>query len=126
MPDETEDFAAVIAKAQRVDKDMGGIFGTPGRTAFEPPPARVAAGPVLDWDAHCEVFCLPADKEGYVEILNMSLHGEATIRYEERTFTKDGDFMVAICYLTPRQRPAVDPDEDAGEAEPEVRPHRLP
>lgn len=126
MPDETEDFAAVIAKAQRVDKDMGGIFGAPGRVAFEPPAARPAAGPELDWDAHCEVFCLPSDKEGYVEILNMSLHGEATIRYEERTFTKDGDFMVAICYLTPRERPAQNPDEDAGDAEPAVRPHRLP
>jgi hypothetical protein len=124
--DETEDFATVIEKAQRVDKDMGGIFGAPGRVAFEPPAAHAAAGPDLDWDAHCDVFCLPSDKEGYQEVLNMSLHGEATIRYEERTFTKEGDFMVAICYLTPRERAAPNPDEDAGAAEPAVRPHRLP
>lgn len=126
MPDETEDFSAVIAKAQRVDKDMGGIFGAPGRVAFEPPAVRPAAGPELDWDAHCEVFCLPVDKDGYVEIINMCLHGEAVKQFEDRTFTKDGDFMIAICYLTPRQLPEPNPDEDAGDVEAEVRPHRLP
>ena len=126
MPDESEDFTAIIDKAQRIDKDMGGIFGTPGRVAFEPAPNRAAAGPELDWDAHCDVFCLPSDKDAYQEVLNLCLHGEATIRYEERTFTKDGDFMVAICYMTPRQRVAANPAEDAGDAEPVARPRRLP
>lgn len=126
MPDQSEDFSDVIAKAQRVSKDMGGLFGdgTPGRVAFEPGPDHAA--PEYDWDAHVAVFCLPSDREGYEEVLNMALHGEATVRYEERTFTKEGDFMVAICYLTPRLQPRPENDQDAGDAEPEVRPRRLP
>jgi hypothetical protein len=126
MPDETEDFATIIEKSQRVDKDMGSLFGTgaPGRVAFEP--ANRNAGADLEWDAHCDVFCIPADRDGYQDVLNQILHGEASLRYEERTFTKDGDFMVAICYLTPRERPRAAADEDAGDAEPDVRPHKMP
>lgn len=124
--DTSEDFSDVIAKAQSVNKDIGGLFsnGGPGRVAFEPGPD--AAGPDLEWDAHCDVFCLPSDKEGYEDVMNQCLRGEAKVRYERDTFTKDGDFMVAICYLTPRPRPAPVAGEDAGDAEPEVRPHRLP
>jgi hypothetical protein len=123
---ESEDFTDIINKAQRVDKDIGGLFGnsTPGRVAFEPRPDR--AGPEHDWDAHIDVFNLPADKEGYEDVMNKCLRGEATVRYERDTFTKEGDFMVAICYLTPHERPRPAADEDAGDAEPEVRPRRMP
>jgi hypothetical protein len=124
MPEQSEDFADVIAKAQRVDKDMGGLFGDGGRVAFEPAPDR--GGPDLEWDAHCDVFCLPADKDGYEEVMNLCLRGEAKMRYERDTFTKEGDFMVACVYLTPRERPRPAEGEDAGDAELEARPRRLP
>lgn len=121
----SEDFTDVVAKAQRVDKDMGNLFGTnPARVAFEP--QRRNAGPELDYDAHVKVFALPADASDYEDVLNMALRGEALIRFERDTFTKDGDFMVAVCYLTPRDRPQAAPDQDAGDAEPVVRPQRLP
>jgi hypothetical protein len=58
--------------------------------------------------------------------MNKCLHGEAVKQYEDRTFTKDGDFMVAFCYLTPREQVRAVDDEDAGDAEPEVRPRKLP
>lgn len=126
MPnDRSEDFTDVVAKAQRVDKDMGSLFGSdPARVAFEPNPRR--AGPELDYDAHVKVFTLPPDAADYEDVLNMALRGEALLRWERDTFTKDGDFMVAVCYLTPRDRPQAAPDQDAGDAEPIVRPQRLP
>ncbi len=125
MPnDQSEDFSDIISKAQRVTKDIGGLFGSEqGRVAFEP---RRAGGPDFDYDAHCDVFDLPADKEGYQDVLNTILRGEAILRYEERTFTKEGDFLVAVCYLTPREAPRPPQDQDAGDAEREARPRRLP
>jgi len=128
MPQESEDFTDVIERAQRVSGDLSGMFGSPngpGRVAFEPRANR-AAGPDLDFDAHCEVFALPADKEAYVDVLNQVLRGEAIIRYEDRTFSKEGDFMVAMVYMTPRVRVVPANNRDAGDAEPEERPRRLP
>lgn len=121
----SEDFTDVVAKAQRIDKDMGNLFGSDAaRVAFEPNPGR--AGPAMEFDAHVKVFALPPDAADYEDILNQVLRGEAILRWERDTFTKDGDFMVAICYLTPRARAAPAPDQDAGDAEPDVRPRRLP
>jgi len=125
MPQESEDFADVIEKAQRIGGDMGSLFNGPGRVAFEAQqPNR--AGPVQDYEAHSEVFALPADREAYEDVMNQVLRGEAIMRYEVRTFSKEGDFMVALVYLTPLARPAPAHDRDAGDAEPVERPRRLP
>jgi hypothetical protein len=129
MPKESEDFADVIEKAQKVGRsgDLGSLFNEqngPGRTAFEPRVNR--AGPDMDFEAHSEVFALPADREAYEDIMNQVMRGEAIMRYEDRTFTKEGDFMVALVYLTPRARPAVVNNQDAGDAEPVAQPRRLP
>jgi hypothetical protein len=127
MPQDSEDFADVIEKAQKVSNDLGSLFGAqngPGRVAFEQRGNRV--GPEMDFEAHSEVFALPADKDGYEDVMNQVLRGEAVMRYEDRTFSKEGDFMVALVYLTPRARPAVVNNQDAGDAEPAERPRRLP
>jgi hypothetical protein len=126
MPQDSEDFTDVIEKAQKISGDIGGLFAQngPGRVAFEARGNR--RGPEMDYEAHCEVFALPADSAAYEDIMNMILRGEAISRYEDRSWSKEGDFMVAICYLTPRGRPAPVDDRDAGDAEPEVRPRRLP
>lgn len=124
MADPDEDFSAVIERAQRVSKDIGGLFGEAGRVAFEPRRDRV--GQEHDFDAHVRVFLLPTDAGDYEDILNTILSGEGVLRYEEKTFTKDGDFMVAICWLTPHARVRVPDNHDAGDAEPEQRPRRLP
>ena len=124
MADLDEDFSNIIERAQRVSKDMGGLFGDAGRVAFEPRQNR--AGPEHDFDAHVKVFLLPTDAEDYEEVLNTILCGDGVLRYEEKTFTKEGDFMVAICWLT--QHAAIRPvnNQDAGDVEPEQRPRRIP
>lgn len=126
MPDPTEDFSDIIDKAQKVSGDLGGMFAPP-RVAFEP--RRGAAAPDHAFDAHVAVFQLPTDSGEYEAVLNQILRGEGILRYEEKTFDKDGNFLVAICYLTPRERarpPAGDDGADAGDAEPQMQARRLP
>ena len=123
--DDGEDFQTAIERAQRVSGDISNIFGNAGRVAFEARPQ--AAGPNLEYDAKVAVFNLPTDAEEYEEVLNQCLRGEAVKNWEDRTFTKEGDFLVAICYLVPRPRPQrVANDQDAGEVERLPRPQRVP
>lgn len=122
---EPEDFREAIERAQRVSGDLGNIFGGAGRVAFEARPD--AAGPDLEYDAKVAVFNLPADAEEYEEVLNLCLRGQAVKNWEDRTFNKEGDFLVAICYLVPRPRPQrAANDQDAGDAERLPRPQRVP
>jgi len=69
---------------------------------------------------------MPTDRGEYEDVLNEVIRGEAVLRYEEKTFTKDGDFIVAICWMTPRVRAAPAPGQDAGDAEAPVLPRRIP
>lgn len=126
MKGQEDDFGAAIERAQRASNDMGGLFSPPNaaRVAFEPRPHQ--AGPSYEFEAHCDVFALPSDRDEYVEVLNKILRGEAIRQYEEKTFTKDGDFMVAIVWLTPINRPQAPEGAEAGDAEPDIRPQRLP
>lgn len=127
MPESKDDFTDILERAQRVSKDIGGLFGdaSSGRVAFEPR-QRQRAGQVHDFEAHVDVFVIPTDQDAYEDILNQSLRGEAVIRWERDTFTKEGDFMVAVCWLTPRDRPEAPPDgQDAGDAEVQERPRKL-
>jgi hypothetical protein len=124
MPQDSENFADVVEKAQKVSGDIGGLFSNASRVAFEARGNR--GGPEQDYEAHSKVFALPADCDDYEDVMNQVLRGEAIMRYEDRTFTKEGDFMVALVYLTPRARPAAVNNQDAGDAEPANRPRRLP
>lgn len=127
MAQETDNFADVVARAQQVSGDVPSMFGPqngPGRVAFEPRNNR--QGPDLEYEAHSEVFSLPTDCDRYEDIMNQVLRGAAIMRYEDRTFSKDGDFLVALVYLTPRARIAPVNNENAGDAEPVERPRRLP
>jgi hypothetical protein len=127
MPTLPDDFTSIIERAQQVTGDISSMFGTPngpGRVAFEAPPNR--AGPDSNYEAHCEVFALPGDCTAYENVMNRVLRGEAIMRYEDRTFSKEGDFLVALVYLTRRERPAPVDNRDAGDAEYVERPHRIP
>lgn len=119
-------FAELIEKAQAVSTDVAGPFdGTnAARVGFQP--GRAPGVPAFAYEAKVSVFTLPADSGEYEDVLNMLLRGEAIPRYEERTFTKEGDFMVAICYMVPRApRPEDAPAGDAGDREPVARHERL-
>jgi hypothetical protein len=126
MPEEPDDFVTALARAQRLSGDGGSLFAPdgPGRVAFEGNPRRI--GPDLEHDAHVAVFNLPTDRGEYEDVLNQVLRGEAALRYEERTFDKDGNFLVAVCYMTPRVRPQPEPGQEAGDAEAPVLPRRIP
>lgn len=126
MPNDTPDFASLIERAQTVSSsDVASPFPPPGagRVAFQP--GKVPGAPEFDYDAQVAVFNLPADAEAYEDVLNKSLRGEAIIRYEDRTFTKEGDFLVAICYLVPRAPAARPAEGDAGDREQIARHGRL-
>lgn len=122
MPQESDNFADVIERAQRVTPaDVPNPFA--GKEAFVP--GRAKGVPDLDFEAHIKVFAMPADAADYEDVMNMVLRGEAVQRYEEKTFTKEGEFIVAICYLTPRARPAQVVNYAAGDAEPEAKPKKI-
>ncbi len=119
-------FAELIEKAQSVSTDVAGPFdgNNAARVGFQP--GRAPGVPAFAYEAKVAVLALPADSAEYEEILNMQLQGEAIPRYEEKTFTKDGDFMVAICYLVPRAPRREDaPVGDAGDREPVAQHERL-
>lgn len=111
-------FTELLEKAQSVSSDVASPFPVPGagRVAFQP--GRVPGAPEHDFEAKVAVFTLPTDSGEYEDVLNMSLRGEAIIRYEDRTFTKEGDFIVAICYMVPRERAPVAAAGEAGDREP--------
>lgn len=120
---ESQDFGDVIAKAQKVTPgDVASPFA--GRDAFVP--ARDKPGAEYDFDSHIKVFAMPTDAADYEDVMNLILRGDAVMRYEEKTFTKDGDFLVAICWLTPRPRAAVADNVAAGDTEPAVKPQKIP
>lgn len=121
-PDST-DFGDVIEKAQRLTAgDVASPFA--GQTAFVPAGAK--PGAEYEFEAHIKLFAIPADAADYEDVMNLILSGDAVLRYEEKTFTKDGDFMVAICWLTPRRRAAPADNVAAGDAEPAARPQKIP
>lgn len=121
-PDST-DFGDVIEKAQRVTAgDVASPFA--GRDAFVP--ARGKPGVEYEFEAHIKVFAMPADAGDYEDVMNEILRGDAVLRYEEKTFTKDGDFLVAMCWMTPRARLAPADNFAAGDAEPAARPQKIP
>lgn len=120
---EITDFGDIIERAQRVTPgDVASPFA--GRDAFVP--ARGKPGTEYDFEANVKVFAMPADAADYEDVLNEILRGDAILRYEEKTFTKDGDFLVAICWLTPRARLVPTDNVAAGDAEPAARPQKIP
>lgn len=124
MPQQEPNFAELIERAQQVGSDVAGPFPSgPGRVAFQP--GRAPGVPEFDFSAKMAVFNLPSDSAEYEEVLNQLLRGEAVLRYEEKTFDKDGNFLVAICYMTPNARPAQPANGDAGDHEPLDRHERL-
>lgn len=125
MASESPNFAELIEQAQSINTDVASPFPAPGagRVAFQP--GHVPGATVFDFDAKVSVFTLPTDSGEYEDVLNMTLRGEAIIRYEEKTFTKEGDFIVALCYMVPRAQAPRAAQGDAGDREPADQHGRL-
>jgi hypothetical protein len=130
--DASDDFTEVIRRAQKIGPgDVVDPFKLPERNAMIPGQASKIPGvESYDYESRAEVFCLPGDKGDYQDVMDRVLAGEALLRYEDRTFDKEGNFHVAIVYLIPKHRKTSQQtrnDEDAaGETEPVVKSIKLP
>lgn len=93
---------------------------------FGAPTQALAQSPRLPIQQTTCLFYLPRDLAMYDECCNRLWSGIGKIRYEERTFTKEGEVLVVLSYFT--DAPAPPPNPNGGEAaeEAEVRPYRIP
>lgn len=114
-------FEEVIERANQMDR---GPIASP----FGVPPQPLGRGPQIPIQQTTHVFYLPRDAAAYDELCNRTLWaGLGRIRFEERTWTKEGELAVTLCYLTEAQLPRPPQAELGGGAEEvEVRPYRIP
>jgi hypothetical protein len=130
--DASDDFTEVIRRAQKIGPgDIVDPFKLPERNAMIPgQPSKIPGVESYDYESRADVFCLPADKADYCDVMDRILAGEALLRYEDRTFDKEGAFHVAIVYLIPKHRKtpvqARNDEDSAGETEPVVKSIKLP
>jgi hypothetical protein len=85
-------------------------------------PDKIPGAVGYEFDPHVKFFSIPKDSADYEAVIADVLQKKAIVRYEERTFTKDGDFLVVVFYLTPRPvpvRPRDENDHDDDGDEPE-------
>lgn len=106
-------FAEIIENAQRVPEgivnrraDLSSPFSVPlppdhRVVNMDDEPEKIQNVPMYDYKAHVEYLVLPKDIERYEGTLNEILNAEAILRYEEKSFTKEGDCIIVICYLKP-------------------------
>ena len=114
-------FEEVIAKAnQMAQGPIASPFGVPQRT--------LGRGPQIPIRQTTQVFYLPRDAASYDEQCNMLWAGGGEIRFEERTWTKEGELAITLCHFTeaqPQRPPQAEPG-GGGAEEVEVRPYRIP
>lgn len=95
---------------------------------FNPAPVtldRINHRPQVSTRQKTEMFYCPKQLDEYDECCNRVFAGEITVRYEDRTFTKEGELLIVISYTINKapQRPAE--ISVSGDEEPPVRPYRL-
>jgi len=106
-----EDFASVITRHQKLPDfdsekkpDISSPFPRPvpkdHRVVDIDEEDKIPKSIQWDYEAHVEYLLLPKDCDAYAEIINKALAGDALIRFEEKSFLKEGDCAVVICYLT--------------------------
>lgn len=115
-------FEEVMERANQITQGpIASPFGVPQRT--------LGQGPRVPVHQTTQVFYLPRDAAAYDALCNDVLWaGHGTIRFEDRTWTKEGEVAVAVCYFTqapPPPPPQAQPG-GGGAEEAEVRPYRLP
>lgn len=101
----------------------------PIASPFGIPKQALAQGPRLPIRQTTQVFNLPRDIAAYDELCNELWAGRIKIRFEDRTFTKEGEVVIILSYFTdaPAQRPQpAAADGGGGGEEAEVRPYRIP
>lgn len=115
-------FEEVIAQANQMSQ---GPIASP----FGIPPQALGQGPRVPIRQTTQVFYLPRDAAAYDQLCNETLWaGRGKIRFEERTWTKEGEVAVALCYFTDAPPPPPQQAEPGGGGgqEAAVRPYRIP
>jgi hypothetical protein len=108
-------FAELIEGAQKAPErqlmrgaELSSPFSAPlppEHRVVDDDPRQIAGVPEFDYRAHVKYLTLPTDAGEYEEILNQALSGKSIIRSENTTFTKEGDCIVVVIYLTKLERP---------------------
>lgn len=113
-------FEEVIAQANQMAQG-------PIMNPFGAPRLALGQGPRVPIRQTTQVFYLPRDSAAYDELCNETLWaGRGKIRFEERTWTKEGEVAIAICYFTDAPQPPQAAPGGGGAEEAEVRPYRIP
>lgn len=97
---------------------------------FGIPQQSLAQGRRLPIQQTTHVFNLPRDIAAYDELCNELWAGRGKIRFENQTFTKDGEVVIILSYFTDAPVPRPQPAAGGGGAgipeEAEIRPFRIP
>lgn len=112
---ETLSFAEIIENAQKTPeraKTRGAEMSSPFSMALPPDhrvveddPRQINGVPEFDYQVHVKYIVLPTGVADYEQILNDAASGKCVIRKEETTFTKEGDYIVVVQYMTKLDRP---------------------
>ena len=136
MPgDKQQGFADAIEAAQRApgvpplsQADAASPFSVPlptGHRVVDGDKEGRIPGAIVykHYTPHVKLFnaANEAERTSYEEVLAEILNGAAILRYEERHFTKEGDALVLICWLTYKAPEEGEDDEDEGDGEKEGR-----
>jgi hypothetical protein len=65
-------------------------------------PSKVPGAVTYEYKTNIRCFNLPTDCVAYEEVIDKILSGDGILRFEDKTWTKEGDFVIAICWLTPK------------------------
>jgi hypothetical protein len=106
-----DDFASVIERAQQsprsradIPQEVTDLFEKPippnHRVIREGKGDQIPGMIEYDYQAHIKYFAIPERADEYEAITNDILAGKALLRWEKTTFTKEGDFIVVVCYMT--------------------------
>lgn len=108
-------FAEIIEQAQKTPErsrtrgsELSSPFGValpPDHRVVDDDPRQINGVPQYDYEVHVEFLVLPKDTDGYTRILNEAASGKCVIRSEDKTFTKEGEFIVVVQYMTKLERP---------------------
>lgn len=121
-------FADLIQEAQKTPQstsmgvDVSSPFPTPipddhvlRNLDEEEDPLKAPGVPKYNYEAHVQYYELPSDNTAYENTLNEILNGNAILRYEERHFTKEGDCIIVVNYLTYKPPPKEKDDDEEEE-----------
>jgi hypothetical protein len=115
-------FEEMIAQVNQMDQGpIASPFGVPHQV--------VGQGQRVPIQQTTQVFYLPRDATAYDALYNETLWaGRGKVRFELRTWTKEGEVAVAVCHYTDAQPPRPPQAEPGGGGaeEVEVRPYRIP